>query len=72
MPPSEWKCSKSASNLKFNKNLIHNPENNNELIVSNKEIKDLIQQRIELCQANLTSYEKVVKFLDSLYVPLER
>ncbi len=36
--------------------------NNNELIVSNNEIKDLMQKRIDLCQANITSYEKVVKF----------
>ena len=35
---------------------------NNDLIASNNEINNFIQQRIDLCQAELTPHRKVVKF----------
>lgn len=38
-----------------------NTDNNN-LIVSNNEINNFIQQRINLCQAELAPYEKIIKY----------
>ncbi len=52
----------SFANLKeYSKKLGLDPDNN-EMIISNKGIIDFIQQRIDICQAELTTYEKVVKF----------
>jgi len=52
----------SFGNLKEYSEKIGLDPDNNEMIISNKDIKDLIQKRIDDCQANLTPYEKVVKF----------
>ncbi len=35
---------------------------NKELIISNVEVKQFIQQRIDLCQSELAPYEKIIKF----------
>lgn len=35
---------------------------NKELIISNDEVKQFIQQRIDLCQTELAPYEKIIKF----------
>ncbi len=37
------------------------PENK-ELIISNDEVKQFIQERIDLCQMELAPYEKIIKF----------
>jgi long-chain acyl-CoA synthetase len=52
----------SFENLKeYSKKFGLDP-NNIEMLVSNKNMIDLIQEQIDNCQADLTPYEKVVKF----------
>ena len=52
----------SFENLKEQAIKLGLDPDNNDLIASNNEINNFIQQRIDLCQAELTPHEKVVKF----------
>jgi len=52
----------SFGNLKEYSEKLGLDPNNNAMVISNENIRNLLQQRIDNCQANLTPYEKVVKF----------
>ncbi len=52
----------SFENLKEQAIKLGLDPDNNDLIASNNEINNFIQQRIDLCQAELTPHRKVVKF----------
>lgn len=52
----------SFENLKEYSKKFGLDSKNIEMLVANKNIIDLIQEQLDICQANLTPYEKVVKF----------